>query len=182
MLPVVIYGIYADRHKLDEEALEEELRTRYPAAIAANARQNEAMKELFRNTIQNPEAGVEDERLQEVLYGGWGRNQKRFHEVDKQLYGTKEGVELAKKTQDELQQEAQTRKERRKRKKKKKGSVAAAAEEVELPTKQQVPNAFATKLKGITDQIDTTQVATVAIVGSLAAAAGFFLGGSRRSQ
>jgi len=185
MLPVVIYGIYADRHKLDEEALEEELRTRYPAAIAANARQNEAMKELFRNTIQNPEAGVEDERLQEVLYGGWGRNQKRFHEVDKQLYGTKEGVELAKKTQDELQQEAQTRKERRKRKKKKKGAVvaAAAAEEVELPTKQQqVPNAFATKLKGITDQIDTTQVATVAIVGSLAAAAGFFLGGSRRSQ
>lgn len=180
LLPVGIYGFWADRHKIDEEDLEEELRGRYGADIATQTRNNQAMKEFFRNTIQNPEAGVEDERLREVLHGGRGRNQKRFHEIDKNLLGTKEGQELAKKTQEELQQEAAMRKERRKQRRKKK-KMAAKDEESAEENQQQRENAVMAKLKAIGENIDTKQVATVAVVGSVAAAAGFFLGGGRRN-
>jgi len=182
MLPVGIYGFWADRHKIDKEDLEEELRGRYGADIATQARNNQAMKDFFRNTIQNPEAGVEDERLREVLHGGWGRNQKRFHEIDKDLYGTKEGQELAKKTQEELQQETAMRKERRKQRRRKKKKMAGEGEKnAEENQQQQRENAVMAKLKAIGENIDTKQVATVAVVGSVAAAAGFLLGGGRRN-
>jgi len=174
MLPVGVYAVYADKHKPDPEQLEEELRGRYGADIATRTHNNQAMQEFFRNTIQNPEAGVEDQRLQEVLHGGWGRNQKRFHAVDAELYGTKEGIELAKKTQEELQAAAK-KKKRRKRKKKKQMMEEDASEQ--QPKKE---NAVVAKLKGMGEHINTKQALTVAVVGSVAAAAGFLLGGRRQ--
>jgi len=178
MLPVGVYAVYADKHKPDPEQLEEELRGRYGADIATRTHNNQAMQEFFRNAIQNPEAGVEDQRLQEVLYGGWGRNQKRFHAVDAELYGTKEGVELAKKTQEELQEAAAAKKKERRKRKKKKQMM-----EDDTPTpepEQKKENAVIAKLKGMGEHIDTKQAVTVAVVGSIAAAAGFLLGGRRQ--
>ena len=187
LLPVCVYAWYADRTAMPQEQLEEELRRKYGPEIAEQERNQEAMQEFFRNTILNPESGVEDERLKQVLYGGMGRNQKRFYEVDPTLQGTPEGHKVARTTNEELQREAEARKERRRERRRKKKEMqaqlalqeeasAAAAENPPRP-----PNVILTKVKALAEKVDPKQAITVAVVGSVAAAAGFFLGGGRRN-
>ena len=182
LVPVFVYAWYADRTAMPKEELEKELRRRYGAEIAEQEQNRAAMQEFFRNTILNPESGVEDERLKQVLYGGMGRNQKRFYEVDKKLHGTPEGQEVARQTQEELQREAEARKARRlERRRKKKEQQQLELQEAAAATEKQQQSVIVAKLKALGEKVDAKQVATVAVVGSVAAAVGFLLGGGRRN-
>lgn len=181
LTPVLVYAWYADRYKVKDDVLEEEIRRRYGHDIQPIQQQNRAMQDIFRNAIMNPESGIEDERLRTMLYGGMGRNQKRLHEVDKELLGTKEGQRLAQQTQEKMQQEAILRKQRRKERKQKK---AMESTEIVEETKHKESNGIAAiqkQFQTIVDSVDTKQAITVVVVGSAAALAGYLLGGGRRN-
>jgi hypothetical protein len=109
MIPVTGFALYAQRYGPEEEELEQEIRKRYAPDIAKNQQNNAAMQELFQHAIKNPDDAVEDDRLAQVLYGGKGEK-KRFHAVDKELYGTAQGVEQRNRLQEELKQEAKEKK------------------------------------------------------------------------
>lgn len=174
LIPVAGFTMYAQRYGPEEEELEEEIRKRYAPDIAKSQRNNEAMQEFFQHAIKNPGDGTEDDRLAQVLYGGKGEK-KRFHAVDKELYGTREGVEERKRVQEELKHQAEEKKKRRKRRKQKQQEEVAVVRS-ENKKKEEKPETKETK-KGIS--VDVTQIATIAAVGTIAALAGFLAGGRR---
>jgi len=176
MIPVVGFALYAQRYGPEEEELEEEIRKRYAPDIAKSQRNNEAMQELFQHAIKNPDDGAEDDRLSQVLYGGKGE-MKRLHAIDKELYGTAQGVEQRNRLQEELKQQAEENKKRRKRRKQKQQQ-----DEVVVNKKKEdegKSEAAKDETKKRFSSVDATQIATIAAVGTIAAVAGFLAGGRR---
>jgi hypothetical protein len=184
MLPVVGYTLYAGRYGPEDEQLEERIRERYQPDITAAHSRNKAMSDFFQKAIKDPDSGAEDARLEQVLHGGKGEK-KRFHAVDKELYGTVAGIEEKQRTEEALKQAAEDKKKRKRRKKKgmdESGagdSPAASTSNAEqqpskiAPTNRPTPSRFSLPQ-------GTAQVVTVVAVGTVAAIAGFMIGGQRK--
>jgi hypothetical protein len=96
---------------------------------------------------------------------------KRIHAVDKDLYGTEEGKILREKS---LQEQKAKRK---KRKRKQTTSTAVEPESENVVSKEGESLNFQWPQL---PEVDKKQVITAAVVGSIAAAIGFFAGGGNR--
>lgn len=175
--PCVIYVIYAGNYGPSEEVLEERIRERYD--VAAVHQKNEGLKEFF----QKAELGLEDDRLQQVLHGG-KTDQKRHFAVDKELYGTEQGLVIKQQTEEEIKaraEEKKRRKELRRQRRKEKGVVAAEDVTASTDTKSNT----STQSESVVDRlrlhsIVSKPVVQYAVVGSLAILVGY-LAGSRRN-
>jgi hypothetical protein len=184
MLPVVGYTLYAGRYGPEDEQLEERIRERYQPDITAAHSRNKAMSDFFQKAIKDPDSGAEDARLEQVLHGGKGEK-KRFHAVDKELYGTVAGIEEKQRTEEALKQAAEDKK-KRKRRNKKGMDESGAGDSPTTPTSnaEQQPSQIA-PTKGPTPSRfalpqGAAQVVTVVAVGTVAAIAGFMIGGQRK--
>jgi hypothetical protein len=185
MLPVAGYTLYAGRYGPEEEQLEERIRERYQPDITAAHSRNKAMSDFFQKAIKDPDSGAEDSRLEQVLHGGKGEK-KRFHAVDKELYGTVAGMEEKQRTEAALKQAAEEKK-KRKRRKKKGMDESSATESPETATSnaEQQPSQKASTIGASSPSRfslpqGTTQVVTVVAVGTVAAIVGFVIGGQRK--
>ena len=191
-IPCAILAIYMMSYGPDEERVNDEVRAHYGNNLQIQQK-NQALKEFF----MNAEQGIEDQRLQQVLYGGKGEK-KRFHAVDKELYGTEQGLVVKQQVTEELQQTAAEKKRQRKeqrRLKKKKASIDAVAAEVNDNDKDAAPSSsqssstllstVSTKLRTAVASIDRETVQTVAtysLIGTVAIVIGFFAGSSSSSS
>lgn len=185
LLPVVAFAAYASRYGPTEQALEETIAQRYHAEQEHIAAKNQHMSEFFQNTIfrQDDDKGNSnsgssatrvESQLDAVLRGGRGEK-KRLHAVDEKLYGTAEGVAEKKRVVEELEGEKKKQRKRKKPRKKEKLEETAAGAVEQQPNKDASPT-FSMP------NVEAKQVATVAVVATIAAAAGFLLGGSRPSK
>ena len=178
LLPVLAFTLYAGRYGPTDEALEEQISKRYHNEQEHIIAKNKHMGDFFQKAIlhKNDSDGgggsPVESQLDAVLRGGKG-DIKRLHHVDQKLYGTAEGVAEKKRVIEELEEEKKKRKKRKKRRKKK--ELEAAAKTTEHTQKGETP-------KFSMPNVEAKQVATVAVVATIAAAAGFLLGGSRRSS
>ena len=187
-IPCAILAIYMMSYGPDEERVNDEVRAHYGNNLQIQQK-NQALKEFF----MNAEQGIEDQRLQQVLYGGKGEK-KRFHAVDKELYGTEQGLVVKQQVTEELQQTAAEKKRQRKeqrRLKKKKASIDAAEvnDKDAAPSSSQSSSALlstvSTKLRTAVASIDRETVQTVAtysLIGTVAIVIGFFAGSSSSSR
>jgi hypothetical protein len=184
LLPCLIYGVYLYRFGPSEEEIEEQIRARYNTTRIQQ--KNESMKEFF----QNAEAGLEDDRLQQVLRGGATvkSGKKRLHAIDPELYGTELGVETKQRVEEELKLAADEKKRKREerreqRRLKKQGSI---------PNENQDDGSSnASSNAGMTTTLTKAeesmqrhhipqQTIAFAIIGTIAVAVGY-LAGSRRN-
>lgn len=203
LVPAVGFALYAQTYGPDEAELQARIRERYGQEVAAAHAKNNtaAMSDFFKKAITNADQGAEDERLEQVLHGGKGAK-KRFHAVDKELYGTEAGVEERHRMEEELKLAAlEKKKEKRKRRRKKAAAdepsdaaaVAAVAAAPDDATMTEADRALKEELEqgyvqkplgsglGIHRDSTTTQIVVIAtVVGTLAALAGFLAGGGAR--
>jgi hypothetical protein len=181
LLPCIAYAavFYNGMDERNNE-LEEKIRSRYGDKVQVATTKNQAMADFYQQAILNAESGTQDDRLKQVLYGGKGEK-KRFHAIDKELYGTHQGVEEKKKVEKELALERERRRERRRiRKEKRKAALAAAvaAEGESTGESDTEKNARKTTSFGALVNHQSAVVISVAAVGAIAA--GFFWGGHSR--
>lgn len=174
LIPCIAYSAVFYRGMDDrQEELEAKIRERYGDKVKDVAKKNEAMSEFYQQAIVNAESGAQDDRLMQVLYAGKGEK-KRFHPIDKELYGTSQGLEERKRVEEELALEKERRRERRQQRKKKRKALAQGQTEAEA--KVESPEKAVTRTKSF----EIPQAAAVISLAALAATVGFFLGGSRR--
>ena len=136
----------------------------------------EDMKQ-FMSGIKDPgsDQGTE-RRMAEALAGGRGQA-KRHYAVNKELYGTEEGVK-----QRNMAEEEQRKKEER-RKRRTKGSGVAAVDGKKPSPRDSLDVELKPRFGAVRDlvaSIDGKQVAVVTSVGFLALATGFVVGGRRQ--
>jgi hypothetical protein len=190
-IPCAFLTIYMLNYGPDQERVNEEIRAKYGNNVQVQQR-NQALREFFINAEQ----GVEDQRLQQVLYGGKGEK-KRFHAVDKELYGTEQGVVVKQQVTEEIQQTVEEKKRRRKEKRrlKKKSSVEGDNESAVAvmsdndgvtTTSSTTTQRIYSQLRNVVASIHPETVKTVAtysLIGTVAIAIGFLAGSSssRRS-
>lgn len=180
-IPCAFLAVYVMNYGPGEERVNEEVRARYGNNVQVQQR-NQALKEFFINAEQ----GVEDQRLQQVLYGGKGEK-KRFHAVDKELYGTEQGLVVKQQVTEEIQQTAEEKKRRRKEKRRLKKKPPLAEDVVaDHDTKSTTPqSSFSSQLRNMVSSLDPETVKTVAtysLVGTVAIVIGFFVGSSSSSR
>jgi hypothetical protein len=181
--PCVIYAVYAVKYGPSDDLLEERIRERYD--VTGIHQKNEAMKDFFLKAEQ----GLEDDRLQQVLHGG-KTDLKRQHPVDKELYGTEQGVVIKQRTEEEIHAMAEERKRRRelrRQRRKEKGAVAANDESAVAVTAHASANTTdssnnAVMKPGALDLrlLLSQPVVAYAVIGGIAVVAGY-LAGSRRN-
>ena len=161
MSPCVAYWYYYHQNS-DEEHLHEKLRQ-----DSHYARRIELAKQRrtdFNSVMKRVEGQiVDDSDFNEVFHAGKGQK-KRHYAVDSNLYGTQEGAD---KRERYLDSQKKTIQEKKKKKKKKTDSV------INMDASTSEGDAM---LSGAAK----AGVASV-VVGSLAVAASFMLGGNRRS-
>ena len=143
----------------------------------------------FLQGIKDPDSNADTEKkMEEVLRGGRGET-KRHYAVNKELYGTEEGVRLRKEA--EVEQKQQTRKkDQRHRGKGEEGSKdwkdeleeASMAGGGSSKTKaKKNKKGKRSSNKDVSKNIGTKQqIALVSIVAAAAAGLGFILGGKRQ--
>ena len=143
----------------------------------------------FLQGIKDPNSNADTEKkMEEVLRGGRGET-KRHYAVNKELYGTEEGVRLRKEA--EVEQKQQTRKkDQRHRGKGEEGSKdwkyeleeASMAGGGSSKTKaKKNKKGKRSSNKDVSENIGTKQqIALVSIVAAAAAGLGFILGGKRQ--
>jgi hypothetical protein len=183
-IPCAILTVYMLNYGPGEERLNEEIRAKYGNNTQVRER-NQALKEFF----VNAEQGIEDQRLQQVLYGGKGEK-KRFHAVDKELYGTEQGLVVKQQVTEEIEQSVEEKKRRRKEKrrlkKKAQADDAAATSIVDNDTSNTSPSSpFYSQLRNTISSIQPETVKTVAtysLIGTVAIVIGFFAGSSSSSR
>jgi hypothetical protein len=107
-IPCTILAIYVSSYGPNDEMVQQKVREKYGNNRMVQEK-NAALKEFFINAEQ----GIEDERLQQVLYGGKGEK-KRLHAIDTELYGTEHGVIVKEQTINEIQTNIQEKKQRKK--------------------------------------------------------------------
>jgi hypothetical protein len=179
LLPCLAYtAVFYNGRDARQDELEEKIRARYGDRVQEATTKNQAMADFYQQAILNAESGTQDDRLKQVLYGGKGEK-KRFHAIDKELYGTPQGVEEKKKVEEELAQEKERKRERRRRRKEQRKAAQAAEGEStdESGTAMNTEKNLPTTSLGL-----GTQTAAVISMTAVAAAiaAGFFLGGNNR--
>jgi hypothetical protein len=144
-------AIYYQRNHPSDEEMEVILRENYGHNIRQSESRHAEMQELF-NTLQKGDAQSQ-QKLDEILKGG-SSDIKRASSVDTSLYGTEAGVQ-AKKQYEKQQAIAQQKKQAKK-------LAAKQAKEKEARKEQVVKVAAGT-----------------VVIGAVAAAAAFLLGGNR---
>lgn len=188
MVPVLGVTIYAGRYGPDEATLEAKIRERYPSASRGGTGNDskdkpQAMAEFFQQAIFNPDSGAQDSRLAQVLHGGkTDVPQRRLHAVDAELYGTQAGVDVKERTLLEIERvAAEKREQKRQRRRKQRQNQTEQKSEPQPETLDDPSTGSSTQLSK-TNQIQlasSSSVATVILVGSVAALAGFWMGGGR---
>lgn len=182
-IPCALLAVYMMSYGPSEEHLNEEIRARYGTNLQVQ-KKNEAMREFFINA----EKGIEDQRLQQVLYGGKGEK-KRFHAVDKELYGTEQGVIVKQQVIEEIQQSVEEkklqRKEKRRLKKQQQQLANGDADGMQdnSDSKATTPQSLTSKLSNALSSVDKETIKTVAtysLIGTAAVMIGFFAGSSSR--
>jgi hypothetical protein len=121
---VVTYGS-------NEEALEATLRSKYGKEIRETESKREKMSEVYMSAIKKPGSDpLQEERLQQLLRGG--RGEVKRHQYDPKYYGTEEGLEKQRLTEEEIklhqEEERKRMKRAKKRLKKKKKEAQEGAE------------------------------------------------------
>ena len=145
----------------------------------------------FLQGIKDPNSNADTEKkMEEVLRGGRGET-KRHYAVNKELYGTEEGVRLRKEA--EVEQKQQTRKKDQRHRGQKGDESRSKDWKVELEEASMAGGGSSkTKAKknkkgkrssnkDVSENIGTKQqIALVSIVAAAAAGLGFILGGKRQ--
>ena len=179
-IPCAMLAIYMMSYGPSEEHVNEKVRAKYGDNVQVKQK-NQALKEF----LINAEKGNEDQRLQQVLYGGKGEK-KRFHAVDKELYGTEQGVIVKQQVIEDIQHSVEEKKLRRKEKrrlKKQQQQLVNGDDGVTKDSSEIKSTSFISKVSSAVSSIDEETVKTVAtysLIGSAAVVVGF-LAGSRRS-
>jgi hypothetical protein len=186
-IPCALLAVYMMSYGPSEEDVNEEVRARYGNNVQVQEK-NQALKEFF----VNAEKGIEDQRFQQVLYGGKGEK-KRFHAVDKELYGTEQGVIVKQQVSEEIQQTVEEKKRRRKEKrrlKKQQQQLANGDDDVTKDNNSDIKvttsQSFTSKVTNALSSVDKETIKTVAtysLIGTAAVVIGFLAGSSsnRRS-
>lgn len=104
-----------------------------------------------------------DRRMESVLHGG-KVSSKRVYAVDEALYGRSDGLALKKQSLAEMK----TRDQKIRLAKERRGKVAAGADSANVPS------------SSLLSDPQAQSVMALLAVGTLAAAVGFFFGGSKR--
>lgn len=175
-IPGIMYALYYKRNVQTDEEFEEMLRKNYSSNIESSKSKREDMMQ-FMSGIKDPgsDQGTE-RRMAEALAGGRGQA-KRHYAVNKELYGTEEGVK-----QRNMAEEEQRKKEER-RKRRTKGSGVAAVDGKKPSPRDSLDVELKPRFGAVRDlvaSIDGKQVAVVTSVGFLAVATGFVVGGRRQ--
>lgn len=174
LLPCIAYSaVFYRGMDARKEELEESIRERYGDKVREATKKNEAMADFYQQAIVNAETGAQDDRLMQVLYAGKGEK-KRFHPIDRELYGTAQGLEERKRIEEELALEKERRRERRRRRKEKR--KAQVQENTEADMKKESNNQAPDGKRGV----EMTQTVAIVSFAALAATIGFFLGGGSR--
>lgn len=111
----------------------------------------------------------QEDKLAQILRGGKGQ-QKRLHSVDKNIYGTEEGAKLQKEASSAAQKTAGEKSKKKKNKKKDGSSEGKEDNDLQQLGEMQQSSSI--------DRVKQS-VAVMAVVGTVAAGASFFLGGKR---
>ena len=144
----------------------------------------------FLQGIKDPNSNADTEKkMEEVLRGGRGET-KRHYAVNKELYGTEEGVRLRKEAEVEQKQQTRKKDQRHRGRKGEEGSKdwkdeleeASMAGGGSSKTKaKKNKKGKRSSNKDVSENIGTKQqIALVSIVAAAAAGLGFILGGKRQ--
>lgn len=156
----------------------------------------------FLQGIKDPNSNADtDKKMEEVLRGGRGET-KRHYAVNKELYGTEEGVRLRKEAEEEQKQQTRKKDQRHRGQKGEEGSkdwkdeleeasMAGGAGSSKTKAKKnkktkrsskKVSDAGSDTDSGVSGSgnIGTKQVALLSVVAAAAAGLGFILGGKRQ--
>jgi len=143
----------------------------------------------FLQGIKDPNSNADTEKkMEEVLRGGRGET-KRHYAVNKELYGTEEGVRLRKEAEEEQKQQTRKKDQRHRGQKGEEGTKdwKDALEKASVAGGRSSKTKAKKNKKGkrssntdVSGNIGTKQIALVSIVAAAAAGLGFILGGKRQ--
>jgi hypothetical protein len=194
-----LVAIYYKRNHQSDEEFEEMLRKNYSNNIEGSKAKRQEFS-TFLQGIKDPTNSADTEKkMEEVLRGGRGES-KRHYAVDKELYGTEEGVRLRKEAEDEQKQQTRKKDQRNRGNEGKdvskdwkdeleKASIMAGRGKSKAKAKKNKKNKNSnTKASGVSSGADggvsanigTKQVALVSVIAAGAAGLGFILGGKRQ--
>jgi hypothetical protein len=181
-IPCALLAIYVISYGPSDEHVQDEVRQRYGNNRIIQQK-NEALKDFFINAEQ----GIEDERLHQVLYGGRGEK-KRLHAVDKELYGTEQGMIVKQQVTTELHKEMEEKKRRKKelrrqkrldKQQKQSGMIDGIGNNNNNNENEKDNNKMSHILSTINDTLNNESVKTTmtyTILGTIAIAIGYIVG------
>ena len=191
-------AIYYKRNHQSDEEFEEMLRKNYSNNIEGSKAKRQEFS-TFLQGIKDPNSNADTEKkMEEVLRGGRGET-KRHYAVNKELYGTEEGVRLRKEAEEEQKQQTRKKDQRHRGQKGEEGSkdwkdeleeasMAGGGISKTKTKKSKKGKRSSNKASDVgpdanndvSGNIGTKQIALVSIVAAAAAGLGFILGGKRQ--